>query len=476
MMRTLRSVGLAMLAELGTAPDAIERDTFGSEWTEADGVITRTFYSPTIPMAPGQIIMRDDIAMGLVDEPAALVNIASDLVDEHGASVPLSQAYMHHWLLNGRSDRNHLGGFGAGSEYRGLPEGYKKPFAIMVGGDEQWQATLHLLDLRLTPPDMHLPSLECRRRTDCSEGPCLQQQVAQFPTTGPRAFGDFYDNYPGGLFCCDAGEHHTGSGQFDFSRRGFSPADLPTLHYRLKMVVSYIPLNIPTSQMDFGTAPQNGPDSWQHRFVNTHLTTLQVSAPGLEYSVPVCDDGDDMCIHVKTNTWRVDTHTLDCVDCPEAVLFSDNAGYLSDSLPSGRVGIAWASGHQHDGALGIQIWLKKPGQTDSEKTLICHSAPVIGSEVGVAGNEAGFVTGQMACRRDEPIEVPVGSTVTIRSIYDAHLPKCVSGREREGAVSPTSDTPTRNECSRCCFCAVLAGTIWTVITLRRMGSSTLTPA
>jgi hypothetical protein len=109
MMRTLRSVGLAMLAELGTAPDAIERDTFGSEWTEADGVITRTFYSPTIPMAPGQIIMRDDIAMGLVDEPAALVNIASDLVDEHGASVPLSQAYMHHWLLNGRSDRNHLG-------------------------------------------------------------------------------------------------------------------------------------------------------------------------------------------------------------------------------------------------------------------------------------------------------------------------------------------------------------------------------
>ena len=71
------------------------------------------------------------------------------------------------------------------------------------------------------------------------------------------------------------------------------------------------------------------------------------------------------------------------------------------------------------------MWLTKPGQKDNEKTLICHSAPVIGSEVGVAGNEAGFVTGQMPCRLDEPIEAPVGSTVTIRSIYDAHRPKCV---------------------------------------------------
>jgi hypothetical protein len=92
------------------------------------------------------------------------------------------------------------------------------------------------------------------------------------------------------------------------------------------------------------------------------------------------------------------------------------------------------------------------------------------------------VTGQMACRRDEPIEVPVGSTVTIRSIYDAHLPKCVSGREREregegeGAVSATSDTPTRNECSRCCFCAALVGMTWTGFTHRKTESSTLIPA
>ena len=62
--------------------------------------------------------------------------------------------------------------------------------------------------------------------------------------------------------------------------------------------------------MTFGTTPQNGPASWQNRFVNTRLSTLQVSAPGLEYSVPVCDDGDDMCIYVKHNSWRVDPSTV----------------------------------------------------------------------------------------------------------------------------------------------------------------------
>jgi hypothetical protein len=138
-MRTVVGVLLPMLA---VAPDAIQRDSFGSEWSERDGVVTKTFYSPAVSMRPGQIIMNDDIQMGFVDEPAAITNIASDLVDEQGRSVPLSEAYVHHWLLEGASGRNSIrNSIGAGSEYRGL------------------------LDLRLTPPNLKLPSLECRRRT-----------------------------------------------------------------------------------------------------------------------------------------------------------------------------------------------------------------------------------------------------------------------------------------------------------------------
>ena len=52
--------------------------------------------------------MNDDIQRGFVEEPAAITNIASDLVDEQGRSVPLAEAYVHHWLLEGASGRNSI--------------------------------------------------------------------------------------------------------------------------------------------------------------------------------------------------------------------------------------------------------------------------------------------------------------------------------------------------------------------------------
>ncbi len=308
----------------------------------------------------------------------------------------------------------------------GLPpvEGFKKPFAIITDGSEQWRGTLHLLDLRTVPPELHLPSLECRRlaRDDCEVGPCLQASVQQLDR-------DKYQNYPGGLFCCDAGSHHSGSSQFDFSDTSsiHSPENLPTLTYRLKFTIDYIPLNSPASAIDFGLTPLSS-TAWQHRFVNVYGTTIQVEAPAAEYSVPVCADGDDMCIDVKTTTWSVQSDRITCIDCPHSTKHNlpapgapSGASTVSIPLPSARVGVAWASGHQHDGALGIQLWLQRPGSMSKE--LICHSAPVIGSEDGIAGNEKGFITGIEPCRRDDPLEVPVGSTLQVRSMYDAHPPR-----------------------------------------------------
>ena len=89
-----------------------------------------------------------------------------------------------------------------------------------------------------------------------------------------------------------------------------------------------------------------GAQAWQNRFVNVYGTRLQVSAPGLEYSVPVCADDDDMCLDVKSNTWTITARSIDCTDCPPVLITSDNPHYLSDPLPSGRVGIAWAAGHR----------------------------------------------------------------------------------------------------------------------------------
>lgn len=198
---------LQLMPAYVVSPDVVtlNTDQHGSEWSSADGVLTKVMYSPEVHIRPGQIIMQGDIPVDFIDEPAAVVNMKTDLVDAQGNSVPLSQAYMHHWLFEGESASQTIPGFGAGSEYRGLPEGFKKPFALMVGGDERWDATLHLLDLRMTPPELHLPSLECRRRIDCAEGPCLQPQVAMAPKEGKHGVGNLFDDYPGGLFCCDAG-------------------------------------------------------------------------------------------------------------------------------------------------------------------------------------------------------------------------------------------------------------------------------
>ena len=209
----------------------------------------------------------------------------------------------------------------------------------------------------------------------------------------------------------------------------FSPGNLPTLTYRMKFTIDYIPLNTgaPAASIDFGSTPSS-PTAWQHRFVNTIGSTMQVEAPAAEYSVPVCADGDDMCIDVKATTWQVYSDHVACIDCPSSTKHDmpapgapSGSSTLQIPLPSTRVGIVWASGHQHDGALGIQLWMQRPDSTNKE--LICHSAPVIGSEDGIAGNEKGFITGIEPCRLDEPIEVPVGSILEVRSMYDAHPPR-----------------------------------------------------
>ena len=98
---------------------AAQGGTGGLHWAAGDGVITRTFFAPAVTMTPGEMQMTTVSGLDWVHEPAAVVNFESDLVDEAGASIPLSEAYMHHWLMH--SDGT--AGFGAGSEFRGVGGG-----------------------------------------------------------------------------------------------------------------------------------------------------------------------------------------------------------------------------------------------------------------------------------------------------------------------------------------------------------------
>jgi hypothetical protein len=114
---------IAMLSHRAVAPDTVQPDSRGSDWVATDGVVSEVVYSQTFDIHPGQIVLANDIPMPFLDEPGAIVNLASDLVDaDTDESVPLSQAYMHHWILYGTSRRHSYRiPFGAGSEFRGLP-------------------------------------------------------------------------------------------------------------------------------------------------------------------------------------------------------------------------------------------------------------------------------------------------------------------------------------------------------------------
>lgn len=398
-MRATHSLCCAVLATFGATLSA------GVEWGETDGVLKKTFYSPPLTLHVGQYTMREHIPIPFLTSPSMVVKIDTDFVDLAGKSVPLTQAYMHHWLMTNSdlSRQNTLGSFGAGSEFRGAAEGFEKPFGMPTTGKETWSVTLHVLDLRATPPHLILPSLECRRHDDCSTGPCLDPHGQMGALSSTPWFG----NYPGGLVACS-------SGAFNYTKFGYPVPKLPDVTYRLKYDVTYIPMSPDLAAVS----------------VPITFARLQTEAPNFEYHIPVCDDGDDMCVNVKTSEWTVRGPMIRCTSCLTTQQFEATVGSpvanddaLESALPSasGENGIVWALGHQHDGGLGIQLWMRLPYEADFK--LVCASAPAYGTETGQAGNDEGFVVGQNPCRFGEPIATPDGAVLQIRSIYDAHAPR-----------------------------------------------------
>ena len=74
----------------------------------------------------------------------------------------------------------------------------------------------------------------------------------------------------------------------------------------------------------------------------------------------------------------------------------------------------WATGHQHDGALGMELWLNG--------TKIFETAPSYGSEENVPGNELGFIVGDTIGSWSKPVPIADGSRLSVVSKYDSHPP------------------------------------------------------
>lgn len=344
--------------------------------------------------------------------PFALHSLSADLVDDKNDSVPLSEAYFHHWFIsvlraNSTSSEPpvEVAHFGAGSEIRHAPETFPAGTAAYFEGNEDWVAQVHLIDLRSTHPEDRLPCIECRRHLSCEDGACLRPEM-WFLSHG------MYHNYAGGIYACNWGEMspdrkipETAGSAFCTKRR--AKGEERTYRLQYKMVYSMV----------------EGPPQEQP-WVSLHGAVLKAEAPYAEYNVPAClnQSANPMCVHRKVSDWVFSGGVFNCTSCPP---FDHNVAPGKPAMshlptPFINAGLVWATGHQHDGAMGLELWLTPPNASEPE--LLFESVPSYGSEEGVPGNELGFLVAHTIKTWENPVPIQEGAKLRVVSKYDAHPP------------------------------------------------------
>ncbi|KAI4297333.1 hypothetical protein L6164_037227 [Bauhinia variegata] len=134
-------------------------------------------YSPKVELSPGITSNKFYYDVKFLKGHIALKNFNGEVVDEEGNSVPLYEAYLHHWALGKyRQTINSTSTddivlvrnagvcqgdvlpqyFGLGAETRKTETCIPDPFGIEVGNateipagyEEKWEINLHAIDIR----------------------------------------------------------------------------------------------------------------------------------------------------------------------------------------------------------------------------------------------------------------------------------------------------------------------------------------
>jgi len=381
--------------------------TTGMPTIREDALQTRTYFTRPISINTSGIAFQN-VRVEMPSGPIALTSIKADLVDADNNSVPLSVAYFHHWFIsvtrnnsNSLNSKTEVAHYGAGSEIRHAPDTYPDGYAAYFEGNEDWTAQVHLIDLRSTDPAERIPCMECRRRESCKDGSCIDPKL----WWNPKTHG-MYETYSGGIYACNWNEDRSTSGS-EFCTKHRAVGEQRS--YRLKYTIAYAPV-------------QGQPE--EQPWISTHGVSLKAESPYAEYDVPSCVNQTDnpMCIHAKESEWTFANGIFNCSSCPQYD-FAVAPGRPQNNhmaMPFRNAGLIWATGHQHDGAMGIELWMTPPGGT--EPKLLFESVPSYGSEEGVAGNEKGFLIAHSIKTWETPVPIRDGTKLKVVSKYDAHPP------------------------------------------------------
>lgn len=349
--------------------------------TAAEKVHTQTFRSPGFTLGPGDVTDK----YFEVEMPKGFIAIRSfnaQVVDENGVPVPLSETYLHHWLLleyyksilNGAEDRilvsnggpcqdlNLVQLFGLGSETRRTDTLIPSPYGIAVGDPEKvpegyedvWVLNVHAIDTRGAVD-----------KRGCAECACDLYSLteAQAQKVGP--------DYVGGLYCCQDAMHCDVLPDYEGAERTLF------MEYYVSWVDmsdDVVPVTIYILDVTDGKTSANAKDSCK-----------------VEYTVPKCAEGETNCVHKHENL---------------------------NFLPNGG-DVVYAVGHQHTGGLGSSLY-------NEDGTEICTSLPEYGNGTD-PGNEVGYIVGMSTC-------YPKPGTVSVKAHEKLRMTSWYSNEDRHTGV------------------------------------------
>eukprot|EP00005_Dracoamoeba_jomungandri_P000086 CAMPEP_0174251646 /NCGR_PEP_ID=MMETSP0439-20130205/1393_1 /TAXON_ID=0 /ORGANISM="Stereomyxa ramosa, Strain Chinc5" /LENGTH=567 /DNA_ID=CAMNT_0015332007 /DNA_START=11 /DNA_END=1714 /DNA_ORIENTATION=- len=129
----------------------------------------KTFRSPGVKLRSGQVANTPGNfgPLDWINEPIAIKHFSAKAVDADGNDVPLSELYVHHWLIYNNNEETQNKGlcvnlpniWGIGAELVHTQYDYPDPYAIVTEGNEVWTTNLHFI--RTTNvPDVQM-CIEC---------------------------------------------------------------------------------------------------------------------------------------------------------------------------------------------------------------------------------------------------------------------------------------------------------------------------
>ncbi|XP_016571502.2 uncharacterized protein LOC107869477 [Capsicum annuum] len=354
-----------------------------TETSTAGRIKSVVFHSPKFVLKPGSVANNFYYNIDLPKGHIAVKDFYAEVVDEAGHSVPLSQVYLHHWVVvrynqrkdnlseiiaNGNSgmcdDGVLIQHFALGSETRKTSTYIPDPYAIEIGNpadvpegyQEGWLINLHAIDTRGTED-----------RFGCIGCSCHLYNI-----TKDEIGRDIEPDYFGGLKCCR-----------DKTRcrlkEGFKG---PKKAYYLKYTVKYVDWDV-ASVVPLKVYIFDVTDSWKKP---ENPTAVEKHQCQIEYQVESCSADESVrgCTHARNIT----------------VPFPVDGDVI--------YGVA----HQHRGSIRSTLH-------GEDGRIICSSKPIYGKGRS-PGNEAGYVVGMTTCYpKPGSIKIRKGEMVTFVANYSS---------------------------------------------------------